>query len=48
MHSILIAIPGLKIVTNMVANATNIECLATKNSGLASIMVTAFRYVDDQ
>jgi len=32
-HSILKTIPGLEIATDIVANATNISSLATKNSG---------------
>ena len=35
---------GLKIATDMVANATNIFSLATKNSGLVAKVVTRFLY----
>ena len=48
MHSILKAIPGLKIATDMVANATTMSFLEAKNSGLVAIMATSFTYVDDQ
>ena len=36
--------PGLKIVTDMVANVTNILSLANKNSGLVTTLATRFRY----
>ena len=51
---ILIAIPRLKIASDVVANeqtiykATNISFLATKNSGLVAIITTSFLYVEDQ
>ena len=35
---------GLKIVTAIVANATNSFSLATKNSGLVAMLATRFRY----
>ena len=35
---------GLEIATDMVANATNILSLATKNSGLVSTLDTRFLY----
>ena len=55
-HGILIAIPWLKIVTDMVANelhvtiynATNISFLATKNSRFVTIIATSFLYVKYQ
>ena len=37
--------PGLKIAGDMVANATNIFSLATKNSGLVATLAT--RFLDD-
>ena len=52
--SILIAIPRLKIATDMIVNeltiynATNISFLVTKNSGLVAIIATSFLYVEDQ
>jgi len=36
-HSILKAIPELKIANDTVANTTNISSMATKNSGLVAI-----------
>ena len=36
------AISGLEIATDVVANATNILILATKNSGLVTIVATGF------
>ena len=45
---ILIAIPGLRITTNTVANAINMSFLEAKNSGLVAIITTSFLYVDDQ
>ena len=36
------AISGLEIVTDVVANATNILFLATKNSGLVTTVATGF------
>ena len=36
--------PGLEIATDMVANATNIFPLATKNSGLVAKLATRFLY----
>ena len=55
-HSILIAIPKLKIATDTVTNeltiykTTNISSwrMATKNSGLVTIIATSFLYVEDQ
>ena len=47
-QSISIAIPGLKIVTDTVANATNTSFLAAKNSGLVTIIATSFLHIDDQ
>ena len=41
---IIIGKPGLKIVTDMVANATNILSLANKNSGLVTTLATRFPY----
>ena len=38
------ALAELKIATNMVANATNIFSLATKNSGLDATLATKFLY----
>ena len=38
------AISGLKIATDVVANATNILFLATKNSGLVATVATGFLY----
>ena len=35
---------GLEIVTDMVANATNIFSLVTKNSGLVATLATRFLY----
>ena len=35
---------GLEIATGMVANATNILSLATKNSGLVATLDTRFLY----
>ena len=35
---------GLKIVTDVVANATNSFSLAAKNSGLVAMLATKFRY----
>ena len=46
-YCILIAIPGLKITADTVANATNIFFLATKNSGLIMTSLI-FLYVEDQ
>ena len=52
-HSILMAIPRLKIVTGMVVNeltiynATKISFLTTKNSGLVAIITTSYLYVED-
>ena len=46
-HSILMAIPRLKIATNTVANATNMSFLEAKNSGLVAIITTLFLYVGD-
>ena len=37
-------IAGLKIVTDMVANVTDICSLVTKNSGLVSTLATRFLY----
>ena len=37
-------ISGLEIVTDVVANATNILFLATKNSGLVATVATGFLY----
>ena len=39
--------PGLEIATDMVANATNIFSLATKNSGLVTKVATRFLYILD-
>ena len=53
-HFILIAIPRLKIASDMIVieltiySATNISFLATKNSGLVAIIATSFLYVEDQ
>ena len=41
MH-IIIQYSGLEIATDMVANATNIFSLATKNSGLVAKVATRF------
>jgi len=38
---------GLKIATDMVANATNIFSLATKNAGLVATLVTRILYDSD-
>ena len=38
---------GLEIVTDMVANATNIFSLAPKNSGLVAKVATRFLYILD-
>ena len=37
-------VPGLKIATDTVANATNIFSLANKNSGLVTTLATRFLY----
>ena len=37
-------VSGLKIATDMVANATNIFSLAIKNSGLVATLATRFLY----
>ena len=53
-HSILIAIPRLKIVSDMVTNeltiynATSISFLATKTPRLVAIMASSFLHVEDQ
>ena len=41
------ALAELKIVTNTVANVTNIFSLATKNSGLVATLATGFVFVKD-
>ena len=41
------ALAELKIATNMVANATNIFSLATKNSGLVATLATGFFFYLD-
>ena len=46
--SIWLGISGLEIATDMIANATNISPLATKNSGLVAIMATTFLCVDNE
>ena len=38
------ALAELKIATNMVANATNIFSLATKNCGLVATLATGFLF----
>ena len=38
------ALAELKIATNMVANATNMFSLATKNSGLVATLATRFLF----
>ena len=38
---------GLEIATDMIANATNIFSLATKNSGLVVKVATRFLYDSD-
>ena len=41
------AISGLEIATDVVANATNILFLETKNSGLVATVATGFLYGSD-
>ena len=42
LNSVMHAISGLEIATDVVANATNILFLATKNSGLVTTVATGF------
>ena len=44
LNSVMHAISGLEIATDVVANATNILFLATKNSGLVATVATGFLY----